>query len=269
MPRFQFALLSAILGILGILSPSSVDAQVVRGNVRTVGGSLPIAAVQVLLRDTLGRVLGVTTSDEQGLFSLRLESGLPFSVRARRLGYQMAESGVLRFTASDTVDLEFLLFEVSVGLDAVEVSGMPNLNDLRLEDAERRGWVVYSPETVGLHRDRVNDLESLLRTMATQGLIVPRNPRECIRSVRTNRCVTYIVDGQVLGTEPIFVLPRDIYFMAVLSPSQSRAQYGGRANDGAIAIFTRARGDRTDRPAPPQPRRPPTTSSTRPPTERP
>lgn len=246
------------LGSLWLLSASVVDAQVVRGSVRTVRTSLPIASVQIVLRDTLGMVLAATTSDEQGLFSLRSSVQRPFSVQARRLGFQMAETGVLRFTPGDTLDLEFQLSEVTVEVDAVEVTGMAQLNDQRLEEAERRGWRVYDPETVAMHRSRVTDLEGLLRSVGAQSLDFPRDTRECIRNTRTARlnqtprnptqgCITYIVDGQVLGTERHFVLPSDIYFMAILSPSQSRAQYGSRAMDGAIAIFTRARGDRTDR----------------------
>lgn len=245
-----FALI--VLSGLWLLSPRGVDAQVVRGSVRTVRGLLPIPSVQVVLRDTLGTVLAATTSDDQGFFSLRSAAGRPFSVQARRLGFQMAESQVLRFTVNDTLNLEFTLAEVTVEVDAVEVTGMAQINEVRLEEAERRGWRVYDPETIAMHRDRAYDLEGLLRSVGTQSLIIPRNSRECIRSARTNRCITYVVDGQVLGTEPQFVLPQDIYFLAILSPSQSRAQYGSRANDGAIAIFTRARGDRTEPKRPPR-----------------
>lgn len=227
--------------------------------------ALPLPAVQVVLRDTLGVILASTTSDDQGYFTLSSSAARPFSVQARRLGYQMAETDVLRFTVGDTLELEFKLSEVTVGLDAVEVTGMVQMNEARLEEAERRGWQVYDPETVAMHRDRANDLEGLLRSVGAQSLVFPRSNRECIRNSRTPRvtqtagmqnqgCITYIVDGQVLGTERHFVLPQDIYFMAILSPSQSRAQYGSRAMDGAIAIFTRARGDRTDRPPPLPPR---------------
>jgi len=230
-----------------------------------VTSALPLPSVQVVLRDTLGVILAATTSDEQGYFALRSAVQRPFSVQARRLGFQMAETDVLRFSAGDTLELEFKLSEVTVGMEAVEVTGMLQLNEQRLEEAERRGWQVYDPETVAQHRDRAADLEGLLRSVGAQSLIFPRSNRECIRNSRTNRltqtpgvqnqgCITYIVDGQVLGTERHFVLPQDIYFMAVLSPSQSRAQYGSRAMDGAIAIFTRARGDRTDRPPPLPPR---------------
>lgn len=265
MDRSPVARLAATLGILWMLSPCALDAQFVRGSVRTFGSSLPIPAVQVQLRDTLGRILASTTSDEQGLFALRSVVGQPFSVQARRLGFQMAETDVLRFSLADTLDLEFSLSEVTTELDEVEVTGMMPLNQQRLEEAQRRGWQVYDPETVAMHRDRASDLEGLLRSVGAQSLILPRSTRECIRNTRTIRlnptpgvpnqgCVTYIVDGQVLGTERHFVLPQDIYFVAILSPSQSRAQYGSRAMDGAIAIFTRARGDRTDRPAPLPPR---------------
>ncbi len=248
-----------------LLAPRASEAQLVRGSVRSIASELPLQSVQVVLRDTLGVILATTLSDEQGYFALRSTAARPFSVQARRLGFQMAETDVLRFSDGDTLELEFKLSEVTVGLEAVEVTGMLQLNEQRLEEAERRGWQVYDPETVAMHRDRASDLEGLLRSVGAQSLVFPRSTRECIRNARTNRltqtpgvpnqgCITYIVDGQVLGTERHFVLPQDIYFMAILSPSQSRAQYGSRAMDGAIAIFTRARGDRTDRPPPLPPR---------------
>lgn len=261
----RYAPLAVALAVCLASAPKAGEAQLVRGSVRSVTSALPLPSVQVVLRDTLGVILAATTSDEQGFFALRSAAQRPFSVQARRLGFQMAETDVLRFGAGDTLELEFKLSEVTVGMEAVEVTGMLQLNEQRLEEAERRGWQVYDPETVAQHRDRAADLEGLLRSVGAQSLIFPRSSRECIRNSRTNRltqtpgvqnqgCITYIVDGQVLGTERHFVLPQDIYFMAVLSPSQSRAQYGSRAMDGAIAIFTRARGDRTDRPPPLPPR---------------
>jgi hypothetical protein len=60
--------------------------------------------------------------------------------------------------------------------------------------------------------------------------------------------MSFVVDGQVLGPNAV-IIPSDIYFFAILSPSESRVQYGDRAPFGAIAIFTRSRLDR-------QPRRP-------------
>jgi hypothetical protein len=38
--------------------------------------------------------------------------------------------------------------------------------------------------------------------------------------------------------------PRDVHFMALLSPNQAMLQYGDQAPNGALAVWTRAPGAR-------------------------
>jgi hypothetical protein len=104
---------------------------------------------------------------------------------------------------------------------------------------------VIQPEVVAQHRSRARDLTELLRSLAPRNIQMPRNPRDCIRSMRNNGCVTYVVDGQILGMDA-YVLPEDIYFLAVLTPSESAVMYGNRAINGAIVVYTRMNGDRYD-----------------------
>lgn len=251
-----------LAGALGMFACASIaDAQVLRGSVRTLDGSLPVASAEIVIRDSLGHEIARTIADANGLFILTLSSRVTFSLHARRLGFQMASTDLLR-VAEDTVDLEVQLAEVALETDAVTVTGMVALNAARLDEAQRRGWNVYPPELVAQHRERAPDLTQLLRTLGPRNLQMPRFPRDCVRSMRTNKCITYVVDGQVLGTEA-FILPSDIYFLAVLTPSQSQVIYGNRAIDGAVVVYTRMEGDRYDRsqmpaftrPEPP-PRRP-------------
>jgi len=256
------AIWRCLLGALGTLVVASVaDAQVLRGSVRTLDSSLPVPLAEIVLRDSLGRELVRTSSDENGLFVLTLRERVAFSLQARRLGFQMASTDLLRVT-EDTVNLEIQLAEVALEADAVTVTGMAAMNAQRLSDAERRGWNVYAPELIAQLRERARDLTQLLRTLGPRNLQMPRSPRDCVRSMRTNQCVTYVVDGQVLGQEA-FVLPSDIYFLAVLTPSESQVMYGNRAINGAIVVYTRMDGDRYNRNAlpphmraDPQPRRP-------------
>jgi hypothetical protein len=246
----QSAPLLGLLAGAALLCATPAAAQTVRGTVRSIETSLPIPGVQILLRDSLGVVIGSTVSTDEGFFILRASVQRPFSVQARRLGLQMADTELLRFTAADTLELEFRLAQVALEVDAVEVTGMAALNEERLQEAYRKGWQVLSPELIAMHRDRARDLESLLRSVGTQSISWPRNGRDCVRNTRTNRCYAFVVDGQVLGQEAM-ILPNDIYFVAVLTPSESRSVYGSRAMDGAIAIFTRNYGDRGMRPPPP------------------
>ena len=270
---WRVALAFGLLSVAG----TPVVAQVLRGSVRTLDTSLPIPRVEVSVRDSTGAVLGTAISDDQGLFVLRVFRPVPFSVVARRLGFQVATTDVIRAALGDTLELQFQLAEVAGEQDAIQVTGMEELNAARLVEAQRRGWRVYEPEVVAQHRERARDVEQLLRSLGTQ-ILMPRSNRDCFRNQRTNTCMTFILDGQIIGTDGGFVLPSDIYFVAVLSPSQSAVQYGNRAPNGAIAIFTRTRNDRYDvdrlpphmRPitppaSAPTPARPPASTGRRPP----
>lgn len=256
------ALWRCLVGALGMIVGATVaataaDAQVLRGSVRTLDSSLPVPRAEIVLRDSLGRELARTSSDDNGLFVLTLRERVAFSLQARRLGFQMASTDLLRVT-EDTVGLDIQLAEVALETDAVTVTGIAAMNAQRLSDAERAGWNVYAPELVAQHRERARDLTQLLRTLGPRHLRMPQSPRDCVRSMRTNECVTYVVDGQVLGQEA-FILPSDIYFLAVLTPSESQVMYGNRAINGAVVVYTRMDGDRYDRNAlPPHMRADPT-----------
>lgn len=228
--------------LLAALPAQRAEAQVLRGTVRTMDTSLPIPSAEVVVRDSIGAELARIYTSESGTFTVRLRQRVTFSVHARRVGFQAADTDLLRVT-EDTVNLAFQLAEVAVETDAVTVTGMAPLNTQRLAEAERRGWNVYQPEVVAQHRSRARDLTELLRSLGPRNVQMPRHPRDCVRSMRTNQCVTYVLDGQILGTEA-YVLPEDIYFLAVLTPSESAVMYGNRAINGAVVIYTRMNGDR-------------------------
>jgi hypothetical protein len=226
------------------LTAFAAQAQVLTGKVRTLDAASPLPNVEIMVRDSVGRDLARVYSNEQGVFTVRLRERVAFSVHARRLGFQMADTDLLRI-AEDTVRLEFQLAEVATEAAAVTVTGMPALNAQRLEDAQRRGWAVYAPELVAQHRSRARDLTELLRSLGPRHVQMPRNSRDCVRSMRNNQCVTYVLDGQVLGMDA-YIFPEDVYFLAVLTPSESAVMYGNRAINGAVVVYTRLSGDRYD-----------------------
>ncbi|MBX3133870.1 MAG: carboxypeptidase regulatory-like domain-containing protein [Gemmatimonadaceae bacterium] len=264
-PAFRALAQASVLCAMLVGAPwAEARAQVIRGTVLTMDTELPIPSAEVTVRDSIGRPLGMATTNAVGYFVIRLRERSPFSVHARRLGFRSADTELLRVSA-DTVSLQFQMAEVALEADAVTVTGMAELNAARLAEAQRRGWRVYEPEMVAQHRNRARDFHELLRSIGAASLVMPRSHRDCVRSMRTNKCVTYVVDGQVLGPDA-YILPSDVYFFAVLSPSQSQVMYGNRAMDGAVAVFTRQRGDRYDQSQLPpnmrQPERPAAGSAT-------
>ncbi len=231
---------------LGALS-SAADAQLIRGSVRARASLLPIDQAMVAARDTTGVVLGSATSDGLGNYEFRVRAGVPFLLDVRRLGYAVGRASVKALAVEDTVDFEFLMTEVAAVTEAVTITAEPGLNDRRLLEANRRGWKVYEPEIIMYHRGKSQDFFQLMQSLGNPGLLFPRNINDCIRTTRTNRCLTYVVDNQVWGTTAQ-ILPSDVYFVAILSASESRAQFGDRAPWGAIAVYTRSRLDRVQPP---------------------
>jgi hypothetical protein len=237
-------LLVAACALVLLGRPVEAGAQVIRGTVRTATGLLPIDAARVSVVDSAGTILVTTISDAMGAFQFNIPASLAASrLQARRLGYDVMTLALAKLAPGDTAEFEFLMTTVAAVTEAVTITAEPSLNDRRLLEARRRGWRIYSPERVAMHRERSNDFFQLMRAVGTVGLILPRNLTDCVRATRNNRCLTYVVDNQVLG-ESAMILPSDIYFFAVLGASESRIQFGDRAPWGAIAIYTRSRTDR-------------------------
>lgn len=238
---------SAVL--LGLLLAPQALAQVIHGSVRVKATSLPIEGATVSIRDRDGGMLAAVVTDPLGDFSVRVAHSIPITIEVRRLGYSLSRSEIEPLQLADTVEFEILMNEIALTTDAVRVTAEPGINDRRLQEASRRGWKIFDPEIVMVHRGRAQDFHQLLRSLGNPGLIFPRSQNECIRATRNNRCLTYVVDNQVWGTTAI-ILPTDVYFIAILSASESRVQFGDRAPFGAIAVYTRSHTDRVQPPAP-------------------
>ena len=240
----------AALLVVAPLGPVA-GAQVLRGTVRDAATSLPVEAVTLTARDSAGALLASAVTDGSGRYALRLRRPGPFELRVRRLGFEMQTLPLSPRAVTDTLEVEFLLHEVAAAAAAVTVTAAASLNEQRLTDARRRGWRVYEPVLVAQHRDQAQDLGQLLRSIGAAGLVMPRSRNDCIRSVRNNQCLALVLDGQVLGPVAI-VPPSDLFFLAVLSASDSRIQFGDRAPWGAIALYTRTRLDRAPSRRPPR-----------------
>ena len=237
--------------VLAMAVASAVQAQFVRGVVRSQTTGRVIDRARVTAQDRSGRLLGEETSDEAGKFRMRLETkGEPFFMTVRRIGIAPSNTAELRLAPEDTVEYDFMITETPVLGDTVRVTGMKSLNEQRYDEAIRRGWKVFSPLEVARHRDQVSNVYDLLRWSGAASLVIPGRPTECVRSARymagdrrNDRCMVWVVDGQVLGPTPV-LNPSDTYFMAILNASESAIQFGEKAPWGAIVLYTRMNGDR-------------------------
>jgi hypothetical protein len=247
MPLNSVRQTALLLCIAALLTARAADAQLIRGTARVADGARPIerARITAMLED--GRGVGETSTDEKGRFHLEVRArGEPFRVVVTRIGMKPTLSSTLYLGARDTLDVDFSVAEEAVETDTVRVNAAPTLNEVRLKEAERRGWRVFPPIEVQAIRERVNSFEDMLRSTGYPGFIIGRRD-ECLRSTRTNRCLLIVMDGMPLsGTYPN-INPRDVYFLAVLSPNQAQVQFGDRAPNGALVVYTRSNGDSYER----------------------
>jgi hypothetical protein len=165
-------------------------------------------------------------------------------VTVTRIGIEPTTSGLLKLSPGDTVEVEFLVSETGIRTDTIKVIAAPSFNEVRLNEAKRRGWRVFEPKDIEQHRDRAGSFNDLLRSLGYPGPIMPNRPSDCIKSTRNYNCLTVVLDGVVIGMFNPLINPRDIYFLAVLSQNQSQVQFGDRAPYGAIVVYTRMFGDK-------------------------
>lgn len=247
-PRLTLLGAAAVLLMCG----AAAQAQVIHGVVRSQTSARALERARVTAADEHGRALGEATSDDRGQFTLRFDArGAPITLTVRRIGLEPTSTPPFTLAPSDTVEYELAIPERPVVGDTVRVTGMASYNEAKYQEALRRGWKIFPPAEVEKHRDRAQSVYDLLRWAGVGSLVIPTRPTDCVRSQRymsgerrTDRCMVWVVDGQVLGTTPV-LNPSDTYFMAILTASESAIQFGDKAPWGAIVIYTRMNGDRT------------------------
>lgn len=239
---------SCILLLLITMAPVPAFGQILRGTARIADSERPLdnARITAMLPD--GRSVGATTTDEHGRFFLKLAAaGQSFIIAVTRIGMRPASSNAIMATERDTLDFDFNVTKEDIAIDTMRVFAAPGLNEQRLAEARRRGWRVFEPTEIQAIRERVNSFEDMLRSTGFPGLIIPASRNACIRSTRLNQCLTVVIDGVPISPGNTLINPKDVYFVALLTPNQSQLQFGDRAPYGALIVQTRTYGDRYDR----------------------
>ncbi len=247
-PQRNLLACSLLAGAVLAFTPASpASAQVLRGTARVAESERPLDGARITAMLPDGRTVGSTVTDEEGRFHLVLKSiGRTFVLAVNRIGIKPTTSGTITASAADTLEIDLSIVEEGIATDTIKVTATPALNEIRLREAQRRGWKVFPPSQIAQLRDRSKSFEDLLRSTGYPGLILSNNRAACIRLTRTNRCVLIVLDGiAITGSYPL-INPRDIYFMALLTPNQASMEFGDKGFDGAIVIHTRAYGDRYD-----------------------
>lgn len=243
---FTRGLAGAMALVLLPLMPAALQAQVIRGNVKDSTTGSAIVGATISLLDSADVIVSEDRSSNEGSFTLDAKRSAKVRFVVRKIGVQPTRSGFFEIPAdADTLSVELLAPVGGVTMATVSVVASalkPNYNAAQLAEARQFGWRIIEPHRIAADRSNVTQFSDLIRRNPIGGVRLPRSDGECFTNSRSNRCLTIVVDGQVLGPN-VFIAPEDVHFIAVLSAIQSQVQYGIRAQEGAIFVATRRRGD--------------------------
>lgn len=217
-------------------------AQVIHGSIRTQEQQVYVPGVKVTVVDSLGKPLGEAVTDAAGKFTLVLNATAAFQLSVFKVGWAPSSTDWIHAARTDTLEYDLFVPADPTELAPVNVTGQKTFNDLAFDEAKRRGWKVYPPQLIEEHRNKALNFADLMRDVGVTSIRIGRS-NECTRSNLTGRCLVYVVDGQVAG-QFIYISPRDVYFIAVLSATESAVQYGDRAPWGAIVVYTHQYGEK-------------------------
>jgi hypothetical protein len=243
--RHRLGFLLVVLATAVAVPPQELAAQFIRGTIRAQGSEGVVQGASITALDSLGKQLVAVLSDERGHFVLPLSGGLPFTVTVKKIGWQPSSTDLIHATAVDTLDMDLMVPMDGVALPGVEIDAAKttSFNQRSYGEAKRNGWKVYEPADIEAHRNEFSNFENMMRALSVTGLKMPGNASDCYINIRNGRCMTFVVDGQVVGTMWV-VNPVDVYFIAILQATESSVQFGDKAPWGAILIVTRMNGDK-------------------------
>jgi hypothetical protein len=246
--RLRAGILAAAVAVLCAVPARELAAQLVRGTIRVQGSEGNAGVVQgarITVLDSLDKQVASVQSDEKGRFVVPLAGGYPFKVTVRKIGWQPSATDLIHAPATDTLDLDLMVPMEGVVLPGVEIDAAraTSFNQRSFDEAKRKGWKVYEPAEIEAHRNEFTSFENLMRTLSISGVKMPGRGSDCYINLRNNRCMTFVVDGQPVGTMWV-VNPIDVYFLAILQGTESSVQWGDKAPWGAIYIITRMNGDK-------------------------
>jgi hypothetical protein len=145
----------------------------------------------VTATDSLGKLLSEVTTDQAGRFRMRLPGNTPFQVVVKKVGWQPSSTELIRGAPADTMEIDLMVPAEPTEVEAVNVTakGAANANAKSLDEARRRGWKTVMPQEIEAHREQATNFLDLMRSTGAQGVLLPAQPNDCVKSNRTRRCL--------------------------------------------------------------------------------
>lgn len=244
----RYSLRIAAIGVLA-LAPS-LAAQTVRGRLLTDDTPprpLPFATVSLHSPDGTERVRTVT--DTLGLWVLRAPEPGRYTLRARRLGFQMVSSGEFTLEEEQTATYNFVVATKPATLREVRVME-------RRELAQRLRLFGIDPRTNDARRIPRARLEALddgfhtvadaIRLQNIPGVTVQDlgSGETCVYNQRGSPgftgggCMQVMLDGAPFH-DLASISPGELELVLIIEGAAATGIYGPYASDGIVMLFTR------------------------------
>jgi Carboxypeptidase regulatory-like domain len=149
--------------VLALLAAPPLAAQALRGRVLDAETGRPVQEAEVRVADAAGALVARARTGADGAFALRLPGGGAHRVSAGRLGYRLAEAGVL-VPPRAAVEVDLLLAGAELALQPLEVTarvaGLRRLEEAGFFERERarRGRFLRREDVEREAPRRVSDL---------------------------------------------------------------------------------------------------------------
>ena len=198
-------------------------------------------------------------TDSLGMFTLDSLPPGRHLVNTQSIGYEQRTDSVTVFS-QETVTIEVRMSTTALNIEGLVVTARSRFGQTHSLATNKRADVINRAQIEQL-LTRVSDARDLLREMHVPGLSIrdvyvadasgAMVPGVCVEMARTNRrgggtesCaqVAVFLNDQYMAYADQFLLqlnPNIIDHIEVLNPADAMFQYGARAMNGAIMIYTR------------------------------
>ena len=244
----------------GLLWAPVAQGQTVAGRVLDESTDRPVDGAMVLLVDREGEGRARAESDSLGRFALRAPAPGDYTLVASRLGYERAQTPLLRIEGDALPRIDLLMRAQPIGLEGLEVrvDAAAVRRELRLfgvdTDLLPPARMVTREEI--LARQGSVDLAAVLQWQRIPGLTVRRTenianpsapvaPCVIVARARTgggqDRCALYVVDGVPDPGGRLFwnLAETDVEAIVVLLPTEATTLFGTGGGGGVVLVLTR------------------------------
>jgi TonB-linked SusC/RagA family outer membrane protein len=229
---------SMILGLVPQVWAQTQNGQIT-GTVVNAESLQPLGAIQVYI-DGTGRA-SITRSD--GSYTITNVPPGTYTVIAQSIGYQQARQTGINVGAGSTATVNFQLAQNVLSLQGVVATGLIDpVEGARSPITVGQVTREQMPVSAG-SADPVTQLQgkvagvTISRTGGQPGQDAAVRLRTPTSAVGSNRPL-YVVDGVILGTDPVSIESSDIESIEVVKGAAAASLYGSRAASGVIAITT-------------------------------